>query len=184
MSSKKGREKKGLDKVLYEKLWNTCTMRVFSYVMTLCADRELAEEITQETFYRAWTSEKGAFRGESDALTWLCAIAKNLFYDEQRRLKRQTALPDPGEQASQADLTEKPVIDGEMSFRIHTILHELSEPYREVFELRVFGELSFRQIGQIFQKTETWARVTYHRARLKIQEQLDSGNAGRQTGRS
>ena len=156
---------------------------IYAYALSICRNEAMAQDILQDTMLKAVTSYD-TFRGDCSVKSWLCAIAKNLFYDEQRRLKRQTALPDPGEQASQADLTEKPVIDGEMSFRIHTILHELSEPYREVFELRVFGELSFRQIGQIFQKTETWARVTYHRARLKIQEQLDSGNAGRQTGRS
>ena len=59
---------------------------------------------------------------------------------------------------------------------IHKTLHSMEEPYREVFELRVFGELSFLQISQIFGKTESWARVTYHRARLKIQERLGEHN--------
>ena len=68
---------------------------------------------------------------------------------------------------------EKTVEDQDSSFRIHMILHELEEPYKEVFELRVFGELSFREIGMIFSKTENWARVTYHRARIKLQERME-----------
>ena len=64
------------------------------------------------------------------------------------------------------------VEDRDSSFRIHLALHELEEPYREVFELRVFGELSFRDIGTIFQKTENWARVTYHRAKIQLQERM------------
>ena len=66
------------------------------------------------------------------------------------------------------------VADADASFRIHLVLHELEEPYKEVFELRCFGELSFKQIGTIFKKTESWARVTYHRAKLKIQERMDA----------
>ena len=62
--------------------------------------------------------------------------------------------------------------DADMAFRIHVVLHNLEEPYKEVFQLRVFGELSFAQIASIFGKTEAWARVTYHRAKLKIQERM------------
>ena len=58
------------------------------------------------------------------------------------------------------------------AFRIHEYLHNMEEPYKEVFQLRVFGELSFADIGKIFHKTESWARVTYHRARLKLQEKM------------
>ena len=68
---------------------------------------------------------------------------------------------------------EAALANRELSLKIHTILHKLEEPYREVFDLRVFGELSFKEIGQIFEKTENWARVTFHRARLKIQERMD-----------
>ena len=65
------------------------------------------------------------------------------------------------------------VSDSDMAFRIHLVLHRLDEPYKEVFQLRVFGELSFSQIAAIFGKTESWARVTYHRAKLKIQERME-----------
>ena len=152
-----------------EKLYRTYYMRVFSFAMTLTGDRSQAEEITQETFFRA-ISKRDGFRGEADEATWLCAIAKNLFLDEKRRLDRREALPedlpDAGggmEQAAEAR---------DSSFRIHLALHALPEPYREVFELRVFGELSFREIGMIFAKTENWARVTYHRARLQLRERM------------
>ena len=68
---------------------------------------------------------------------------------------------------------EQTAEDRDTSFRIHMALHALEEPYREVFELRVFGELSFREIGMIFGKTENWARVTYHRSKIKLQERMD-----------
>lgn len=152
------------------RLYETCYMRVFSYLMTLAGDRSLAEELTQETFYRAFTRQR-EFRGESDEVTWLCAIAKNLFVDEQRRSSRRGEIPE--ELPDHAKSVAKTVEDRDSSFRIHLILHEMEDPYKEVFELRIFGELSFREIGTIFGKTENWARVTYHRARIKLQERLD-----------
>ena len=152
-----------------ERLYNAYYMRVFSYVMTLSGDRHSAEEITQEAFYRAF-SKTASFRNESDEVTWLCAIAKNCFVDETRRRNKTTAIPE--DLASDGKSIEQLVTDRDSSFRIHAALHTMDEPYREVFELRIFGELSFSQIGTIFGKTENWARVTYHRARLKLQEKM------------
>lgn len=152
-----------------EKLFDAYYMKVFSYAMTLTGDRTQAEEITQETFFRAF-STKHRFRGESDEGTWLCAIAKNFFLDKRRRRSRHKTIledvPDFGKDI------EKIVEDRDSSFQIHLALHQLEEPYREVFMLRVFGELSFREIGIIFKKTENWARVTYYRARMKLRKRI------------
>ncbi|MCH5325397.1 MAG: RNA polymerase sigma factor [Eubacterium sp.] len=144
-------------------------MQVFSYIMTLAKNRDMAEEITQNTFYKAIA--RGGYKGDSDELTWLCSIAKNLFYDEMRRQKRFTDK-EPKTISDNSSPQQK-AEDKDAAIRIHIILHTLDEPYKEVFQLRVFGELSFTQIGKIFGKTESWARVTYHRARLKIRERMD-----------
>ena len=152
-----------------EKLYEAYYMRVYSYAVTLSGNRQLAEEITQETFFRAMSRHRD-FRQEADEVTWLCSIAKNLFYDEKRREKKTAPMPE--EAASDEKSIEQIAADRDSSFRVHLALHALEEPYREVFELRVFGELSFREIGMIFGKTENWARVTYHRARLKLQERM------------
>ncbi len=154
-----------------EKLYDAYYMRVFSYAMTLARDRHLAEEITQETFFRAF-SKLNSFRGESDEVTWLCAIAKNLFADEKRRQSRFGDMPEDA--AARQPGVEQAVAEREDSFRVHLALHAMEEPYREVFELRVFGELSFQQIGTIFAKTENWARVTFHRARVKLKERMEN----------
>ncbi len=160
-----------MDKNTAEKLYKAFYMKVFSYVMTLARDRNDAEEITQETFFRAISTEK-SFQGESESFTWLCAIAKNIFIDEKRRSARED--DEPSEELPDNDRgIEQQLSDKAMSLKIHRILHQLEEPYKEVFQLRVFGELSFAEIGSIFGKTETWARVTYHRARLKIKERMD-----------
>lgn len=153
-----------------EKLYEAYYMRVFSFAMTLAGDRAQAEEITQETFFRAFSRQSG-FRGEADEATWLCAIARNLFLDEKRRQGKNEPMPE--ELPDTGKGVEQNAVDRDSSFRIHMALHALEEPYREVFELRIFGELSFRDISMIFGKTENWARVTYHRARLKLQERME-----------
>lgn len=154
----------------YEKLYNTYYMQVYSYVVSLSKNRDLAEEIVQNTFFKA-LSAKVPFKGKSDELTWLCAIAKRLYYEELRRTHRIANMDELDQVASDTDL-ERSVADTDAAFRIHLVLHRMEEPYKEVFQLRVFGELSFAQIAAVFGKSETWARVTYHRAKLKIQERM------------
>ena len=158
----------------YEKMYSAYYMQVYSYVITLTKDRQQAEEITQNTFFKAITA-KHPFRGNSEELTYLCAIAKNLFYDEKRRHVRMADMSEVQELASEENV-EHVVADADTAFRIHVILHRLEEPYKEVFQLRVFGELSFSQIAAIFGKSENWARVTYHRAKLKIQERMEGNH--------
>lgn len=160
-----------MEKRTAEKLYEACYMKVYSYVMTLAKDASAAEEITQETFYKAMTT-KQTFRGEAESFSWLCAIAKNAFIDHTRRQSRIQGEPDETLADTAAGI-EQSITDSETSFRIHMLLHDMEDPYKEVFELRVFGELSFSQIGAIFRKTESWARVTYHRARLKLKERMD-----------
>lgn len=152
----------------FEKLYNTYYMKIYSYVMTLIKNAHLAEEITQEVFFKALKTKKG-YRGDSGEFTWLCAIAKNTCFDELQKISKTEEMTDdlPGE-ADIARLLE----NEDLSLQIHQILHTMEEPYKEVFQLRIFGELSFQKIGKIFGKTENWARVTYHRARLKIQKKM------------
>ena len=146
-------------------------MQVYSYVMTLVKNQSIAEEITQNTFYKAMTAKK-EFEGRSSELSWLCGIAKHLAMDEHRKNARFSELDESMVSSPSVDI-EAETEDKDTALRIHLVLHELQEPYKEVFQLRVFGELSFSQIGLIFGKTENWARVTYHRARIKIQERME-----------
>lgn len=137
--------------------------------MTIVKNQSQAEEITQNTFFKAMTSKK-QFEKKSSELTWLCSIAKRLAIDEYRKSVKSAEL-DQIQPAPNTDFT-KTVEDKQTALQIHLILHELQEPYKEVFQLRIFGELPFSQIGMIFGKTENWARITYHRAKLKIQERM------------
>ena len=140
---------------------------VYKYVLALCRDEHMAEEVTQETFFKALKSI-GSFRGQCKLYVWLCQIAKHTYFS----MAAKSRNAEEAVSIDTEDALEKALMAKESAFEIHKLLHELEEPYKEVFSLRVFGELSFRQIGQLFGKTESWARVTYHRARLKIREGL------------
>jgi len=153
----------------FEQMYNTYYMKVYSFAVTLTKNQHDAEEITQNTFFKAMTTERKS-RGDASEFTWLCAIAKNLFVDEVRKKK---PVGDVSAEVPSDTNIEKALVDEDMSLRIHQVLHGLEDPYKEVFSLRVFGELSFSKIGLIFGKTESWARVTHHRARLKIQEGME-----------
>lgn len=156
----------------FDKLYDAYYMRVYSYVMTIVKSAHLAEEVTQQTFYKALKSLP-KFTGQSDEFTWLCAIAKNCAFDE---LNRRSRFDEPDEKIPSSHSVEQAVEDDILTLKIHQLLHEMEEPYKEVFQLRVFGELSFAKIGVIFGKSENWARVTYHRARLKLKERMDEDN--------
>lgn len=137
---------------------------VLRFLRGLSRDEYLAEELTQETFYRAMKSIH-SFRGDSDLRIWLCSIAKNLFYTYQRKQQRTGA----GELLEDYESDKKMLIqiieDKETARQLHRILHDLKEPYKEIFSLRIFGELSFKEIAELFHKSEHWACVTYHRAK-------------------
>ena len=142
---------------------------VYKFIYSMCRSPATAEDITQETFLRAM-EKIDDFRGQCKLQVWLCQIAKNLYFTHYARKKRIT--PNENWELAHGDGPEGMLLDRDDALRIHRALHRLEDPYKEVFSLRVFGELSFAQIGDLFEKSETWARVTYHRARLKIKEEL------------
>ncbi len=155
-----------------EEIYDKYYKDVYRFVLALSKNPHTAEDITQETFVKAI---KGVdrFKGDCDIKVWLCQIAKNSFFTYAGRQKKETVSVDMD--ASTEDTGHDLIldtIDKEQAIKIHKVLHDLSEPYKEVFTLRVFGELKFAQIAEIFGKTESWARVTYHRARLLIMEKV------------
>lgn len=92
---------------------------------------------------------------------------KNTFIPRQREKQPERIFP---EQLGAENTPEERLLDADTAFALHTLLHVLEQPYKEVFWMRTFGELSFKDIGRIWGKTESWARVTYHRARIKLKE--------------
>ena len=143
---------------------------VYRYILTLCRDEAQAQDITQETFLKAMKAA-GRFQGGSSLYTWLCTIARNQWLNQCRKTNRETEFPDQPIPDGSPPLEER-LEDKDASRAIHRVLHQLKEPHKEVFTLRVFGELPFGEIAALFGRTESWARVTYHRARKMIVEQL------------
>ena len=155
----------------FEELYRAYFAEVYRYVFALCGHKETAEDVTAETFLKAMR-QLNTFRGECDFKVWLFRIAKNTWYSMLRKDRRLTdQLPE--EPAETAPSPEETVLRSDEAMELHRALHRLPEPYKEVFSLRTFGELSFRQIGALFGKTDHWACVTYHRAKEKIREALD-----------
>ena len=157
-----------------EELYRTYFDIVYRYIRSISQDGSLAEEVTQETFFKA-LKKADQFRGDCDVRVWLCQIAKNTLYDHLKKQKKQLLGDERLEEAESADgeLLEEKLAQRSQAMEIHKVLHRLSEPYKEVFSLRTFGELTFREIGMLFGKSEIWARVTYYRARVKIREELE-----------
>ena len=150
----------------FEELYRENVDLVYRYALGLTRDVHAAEELTQETFFKALQAIDG-FRGECGLKTWLCGIAKNKFISQQRQ-KKPEPLDELPETRDPGEGPESAVLRKDESMRLHRLLHELPEPYKEVFSLRVFGQLGFREIGELFGKTENWACVTFHRAKAKI----------------
>lgn len=157
-----------------EELYRTYFDIVYRYIRSISQDGALAEEVTQETFFKA-LKKADQFRGDCDVRVWLCQITKNTLYDHLKKQKKQLLGDEKLEKAESAggELLEEKLAQRSQAMEIHKVLHRLSEPYKEVFSLRTFGELTFREIGMLFGKSENWARVTYYRARVKIREELE-----------
>ncbi len=163
-----------------EELYRLYFKDIFLFVKAISKDEHIAEEITQESFFKAIKSIN-SFKGECDIRVWLCQIAKNTYYSYCK--KNKCIVPEEEIETNSVTVTddhilrqpsiETQLLDKEQAITIHKILHKLDEPYKEVFNLRTFGELSFKEIGEVFGKTESWSRVTYHRAKMKIIESLD-----------
>ena len=159
----------------FEKIYNEYFNDVYLYIKRLSGDEHVAEEITSETFFKALKSIDN-FRGECEIRVWLCQIAKNSYYTY---VKKNSKVQDVDETElinlpDNKNSVENEVQSKLQAFAIQKILHEIDEPYREVFMWRVYADLSFKEIAGIFNKNENWACVTYHRARKLIKERLES----------
>jgi len=155
----------------FNEIYNLYFKDVYKYVLSISRDEMIAEEITQETFFKALRNID-KFDGKCKIYVWLCQIAKNTFFTYRKKEKYHEDLTEA--ENIHADSTiEQSLISKESVFHIHKELHSLGEPFKEVFMLRVFGDLSFSQIGSLFERTESWARVTYHRAKMKLKEKIE-----------
>lgn len=163
----------------FEDIYKRYYRDVYYFLLSMNSNPEISEELTQETFYRALKNIH-KFKGECKLSSWLCQIGKNTYLSWAKKQKHLVGVPPDVEDSagleaakgSDGNTPEILCIRKEEALSVYKVLHLLQEPYKEVFILKTLGELSYREIGEIFGKGEGWARVTYHRAKLKIQERI------------
>ena len=143
---------------------------VYGFLLTRTGNPDLAEELTQETFYQA-VKHVDRYEGKSSVSTWLCGIAKNLWYGYLKKQKNQTSLSEAEE--IPVDSAETELFRGWENLQILRMIHRLGDPMREVIYLRLIGNLSFAQIGEIMERNENWARVTYYRGKEKVMKEAE-----------
>lgn len=154
----------------FEKLFNENREFIFKYLMKMTRDITLSEELTQETFFRAYMNY-ASLRNKEKASVWLCQIAKNTYFAWYNEQKKKDSLENFENISSDENVEEK-VIQTELSHKAIESLNSLDEPYKEVFKLSVFGGFSLKDISLVFGKSESWARVTFYRAKQKLLEKM------------
>lgn len=154
--------------MIFKQIYEEYGKDIYRFCLSLTGNADEAEELLQETFYRAFLSAD-RFEGRSTVYTWLCQIGKNTWLKECRRRKR--FCEQPLEELALTDTSptpeDKSVVRDEY-FRVRQAVFRLDEPYKDVFVLHTFGGLSLKEIAQAHNKSESWARVTYYRAKQKI----------------
>ena len=154
----------------FEEIYSQYFNYVYKFVLALCYDRDIAEEITQETFFKA-LKNIDSFEGNANITSWLCQIAKNTYFKSIKSNRQLETLSDFANTAVYG--LEQYIENKETALEIHKALHKMEMPYKEVFWLRTFADLSFSQIGALFEKSDGWARVTYYRAKIMIKEKIE-----------
>ena len=153
----------------FERIFTENRDFIYKYLLKLSRDSSVAEELTQETFFRGYVNI-ASLRDEAKVSTWLCSIAKNAYFAWCKENKSKQEL-DEQRAFDSTDLADF-FIEKELSSRAYECVHELDEPYKEVFMLSVFCEMSLKDISRLFGKSESWARVTFYRAKCKIIEKM------------
>lgn len=151
------------------KVYEQNAEQVFKYLMVLCRNSDIAEELTQETFYQAVRSIDN-YNGECKMSVWLCQIAKHTYYKFVDKQVKQPQSPQSPHLLNQLPSVENNLIESEDKISLYRMIHLLEEPYKEIVLLRILGGLTFKEIGEIHRKNENWARVTFYRAKLKLRE--------------
>ena len=155
-----------------ENLYRENADAVYRFLLSLGADEALAEELTAETLFRG-VKKIGTFREECQLSTWLCTIARNLYLDEKKYRGRHSPLDEAANKAEES--LENDAADQDEAARIRQALVKLPEPYANVFSLRVLGDIPLCEIAALYGKSDSWARVTFYRAKCMIQERIKGG---------
>ncbi|MBR1824626.1 MAG: sigma-70 family RNA polymerase sigma factor [Ruminococcus sp.] len=152
----------------FDEIYRLYSADLYRFILNLCRNEAAAMDIMQDTMLRA-IEHFDRFKGECSVKTYLFTIARNLYLDTLKKAENKNISSDETEQefSDGISFVDK-LTDKESALTIHRLLHRLDEPYKEIFSLRVFAELSFREIGDIFGNSENWARTAFFRAKKKL----------------
>ncbi len=152
----------------FDEIYRLYSADLYHFILSLCKNESLAMDIMQDTMLRA-IENIDKFKGNCSIKTYLFTIARNLYLDTLKKSENKNISSDGTEQefADGTSFVDR-LTDKESALTIHRLLHCLDEPYKEIFSLRVFAELSFREIGDIFGNSENWARTAFFRAKKKL----------------
>lgn len=158
----------------FEQIYRQYAAPVRRYLLTLGADEDLADDLTADVFLKALRYIDG-YDGRVQMLTWLCMIAKQLYWNHcKKKSNRTLPLPEDETLVSTSPTPQESAETKETATALYRALLRLQSPMKDVVYLRSFAGLSFREIALIHSKTESWARVTYHRAKEKLKEMLQN----------
>lgn len=155
----------------FEDIYSKYYQKLYLFLLKLSGDQSLAEELTQETLYKAFL-HIDQYEGRSTLYTWLCEIAKNSWLAEIKKQKRLIRPEETWEPASKENL-EEDVLHRHMLNAMRREILRLKEPYMSVCVLRIYGELSYAEIAAEFDRSESWAKVTYFRGKAKLAERME-----------
>ena len=160
-----------MEKAKIDEIYQKNAAMIYKYLCGLSHDTQLAEELTQETFFQAI---KGIdkFRGDCKVSVWLCQIAKNLWYKELEKRSRHKTVELDDTMPSGENIESK-CLNRLEKVEVFRLIHNLDDVTREVVHLRLTGELQFSEIASIMGKTENWARVTYYRGKQKLMKGIE-----------
>lgn len=155
----------------FNRIYTLYAAEVYRYIVSLCRDRTLAEDILQDTMLKAFENI-GGFEGACSIKTWLCSIARNEYFDHLRRSDNKN-IPLDENNSIYGENAEARAVSSLSAVEILKLVHALEEPFREIFTLRFYGDLKYSEIGEVFGKSENWARVNFFRAREKLAQTLE-----------
>ncbi len=167
---------------LMEELYQDNSRIVYRFLLSLSHNANLAEDLMQETFLKAYQSLDG-YDGSCKVSTWLCQIARHLYYQHLAGRKHEVLAGDGKESSGrdtvedmaaskssmkssgQASPTEDAVIHRIELLQVLKQMQKLPEQMRQVIYLRAAADLSFREIGEVLGRSENWARVNFYRGK-------------------
>lgn len=156
----------------FEKIYSIYFKDVYYFLLSLSKDKEVAEDITSETFFKALKNIEN-FRGDSSIKTYLFQIAKNSYFDYLRKNKKIVSIDDFESIEKDSINTEDEFLEREESAYLRNLVETLKEPHKSIIKLRIWEELSFKDIGTVYGKSENWACVTFHRAKKILKNKLE-----------